>query len=75
MILEEITQQYKLDQLQQNGWVYIEIKKGIYGLPQAGIFTNHQLTEHLSTEGYVPVRLTPGLWKHTTWDASGSRVK
>ena len=33
MIPEEISQHYKLEQLQNTGWVYIEIQKGIYGLP------------------------------------------
>ena len=33
MIPEETSQQYKLDHLQNNRWVYIEIKKGVYGLP------------------------------------------
>ena len=33
-----------------------------------GILVNQQLTAHLFTPGYVPVRLTPGLWKITIRD-------
>ena len=40
IILGEVSQQYKLDQLQNNGWLYIKIKKGMYGLPHARILTN-----------------------------------
>ena len=35
-IPEEIIQQYKLNNLEHNGWVYIEIRKGMPGLKQAG---------------------------------------
>ena len=35
-IPEEITQQYNLINLAHKGFVYMEIQKGMYGLPQAG---------------------------------------
>ena len=47
------------------GWVYIEIQKGMYGLPQAGFLANKLLEKCLSKHGYFPVQQTPGLWKHT----------
>eukprot|EP00957_Ditylum_brightwellii_P189675 14438331-Ditylum_brightwellii.AAC.1 len=47
-----------------NGWVYMEIRKGMYGLPQAGILRNKLLTERLSEHGYYPIQHTPGLWCH-----------
>ncbi len=34
-----------------SGWVYIEIWKGMYGLPQAGILTNQLLKKCLATKG------------------------
>jgi hypothetical protein len=34
---EEIIQKYNLNALAVDGWVYIEIRKGMYGLKQAGL--------------------------------------
>ena len=36
----------------------------MYGLKQAGIIANMELTKHLEKFGYHPVQQTPGLWKH-----------
>ena len=47
-----------------NGWVYLEIVKGMYGLKRAEIIANMELTKHLENFGYHPVRHTPDLWKH-----------
>jgi hypothetical protein len=40
---EEIIQKYNLDALAVNGWVYIEIRKGMYGLKQAVLLANQLL--------------------------------
>ncbi len=45
-----------------NGWVYIKIQKGMYGLPQAGIFANQLLEKPLTTKGYYQCQHTTGLW-------------
>jgi hypothetical protein len=37
---EEIVQKYNLKALAVNGWVYIEIRKGMYGLKQVGLLAN-----------------------------------
>jgi hypothetical protein len=37
---EEIVQKYHLKALAIDGWVYIEIRKGMYGLKQAGSFSD-----------------------------------
>jgi hypothetical protein len=47
-----------------DGWVYIEIQKGVYGLPQAGILANQLLEKHLATKRYYQCQHTPGLWRH-----------
>lgn len=60
----EIIIQYKLDEIASNGTVYVEIRKGMYGLPQAGIIANQKLTRHLAKYGYHPTKHTPGLWQH-----------
>jgi hypothetical protein len=63
---EEIIQKYNLNALAIDGWVYIEIRKGMYGLEQAGILANQLLQTRLSPFGYYPARHTPGLWLHRT---------
>jgi hypothetical protein len=37
---QEMIDEYNLLELAHDGWVYIEIQKGVYGLPQAGTLTN-----------------------------------
>jgi hypothetical protein len=51
IIPQEIIDQYQLLPLVHNGYVYIEIRKGMYGLPQAGIIANNKLRKHLATFG------------------------
>ena len=36
----------------------------MYGLKEAAILAYEQLQEHLSKSGYVPMKHTPGLWRH-----------
>lgn len=37
-ILQEVIDKYNLrEMVDKDGYVYIEIRKGVYGLPQAGI--------------------------------------
>jgi hypothetical protein len=63
---EEIIQKYNLNSLAVDGWVYIEIRKGIYGLKQPGILANQLLQTRLAPVGYYPARHTPGLWLYKT---------
>jgi hypothetical protein len=63
---EEIIQKYNLNALAVNGWVYIETRKSIYGLKQAGILANQLLQTHMAPFGYYKARHTPGLWLHKT---------
>jgi hypothetical protein len=62
----EIVQKYNLNALAVDGWVYIEIRKGMYGLKQAGLIANQLLQTRLAPFGYYPARHTPGLWLHKT---------
>jgi hypothetical protein len=63
---EEIVQKYNLNALAVDGWVYIEIRKVMYSLKQAGLLANQLLQTHLAPFGYYPARHTPGLWlRHT----------
>jgi hypothetical protein len=56
---EETIQKYNLNTLAVNGWVYIEIRKGMYGLKQAGLLSNQLLQTRLAPFGYYPARHTP----------------
>ena len=61
---KEIVQEYELDKIAHEGYVYMQIEKGMYGLPQAGKIANDELRKHLEPFGYKPCPRTPGLWKH-----------
>jgi hypothetical protein len=63
---EELVDKYNLKALAVDGWVYIEIRKGMYGLKQAGLLANQLLQKRLAPFGYYPVRDTPGLWLYKT---------
>ena len=65
-IPQNIIDQYGLKEKSVNGKVLVEIRKGMYGLKQAGRITNDRLKQHLRTYGYVPCRYTPGLFTHTS---------
>lgn len=56
--------QYNLDENTKNGFVYLEIRKAIYGFPQAGYLANKLTTKNLEPHGYYDVDHTPGLWRH-----------
>ena len=59
-----IVEQYDLNNKAKNGQVYLECRRAIYGLPQAGRLANDYLKEKLAPAGYYEVPHTPGLWKH-----------
>jgi hypothetical protein len=63
---EEIIQKYNLNALAVDGWVYIKIRKGMYGMKQAALLANQLLQTCLAPFGYYPARHTPGLWMHKT---------
>ena len=61
----DIIAHYKLNELvDKDGWIYIEIIQGMYGLPQAGILTKNLLLHRLYNHRYYQVKLTLGLWIH-----------
>ena len=65
-IPQEIINQYDLTELAHNGYVYLEVRKGIYGLSQAGLLAYNLLVTRLEKHGYEPCNITTGLWKHKT---------
>jgi hypothetical protein len=59
---EEIVHNYNLNALAVNGWVYIEIRKGMFGLKQAVLFASQLLQSRLAPFGYYKAHHTPRLW-------------
>jgi hypothetical protein len=45
---DEIIEKYHLTNLAVDGWVYLEIRKGMYGLKQAGILANQLIQKSLN---------------------------
>ena len=57
---------YQLNNKVLKDYVYMEIRKGMYGLPQAGILANKLLKKRLAKHGYFEQPHTPGLFSHKT---------
>jgi hypothetical protein len=72
---QETIEKYDLNELAQDRKVHIEIQKGMYGLPQAGILANELLQLNLAKDGYRPTTHTHGLWTHDTRPISFSLAK
>jgi hypothetical protein len=72
---EDVIPHYKLNKIATpEGYIYCEIQKGMYGLPQAGIIAQQLLEERLEKDGYCQSKTTPGLWMHNTRPISFSLV-
>jgi len=66
-ITEEVIEHYKLREIvTDDGYIYCEIRKGMYCLPQAGIIAQELLQERLAKVGYHQSQIIPGLWTHKT---------
>ena len=63
---QHVRDQYDLETHAKNGYVFLEIRRAIYGLPQAGVLANKLLRKRLEPAGYYEVAHTPGLWKHVS---------
>jgi hypothetical protein len=63
---EEIVDKYNLGALAVDGWVHIEIRKGMYGLKHAGLIANQLLQTRFAPFGYYPARHTLGLCLYKT---------
>ena len=46
------------------GWVYFEVIRRCYGLPQAGKLAHDLLSERLQEAGYYKATTMLGLWRH-----------
>ena len=66
LIPPKIIEENNLSSKIKNGYLYMEIRRGMYGLPQSGILANKLLKERLEVHGYHEVEHTPGLFYHET---------
>jgi hypothetical protein len=63
---EGIMNKYSLRAMAVNVWVYIKIRKGVYGLKQAGLLANQLLQKRVAPFGCYSARHILGLWLHKT---------
>jgi hypothetical protein len=56
--------QYELQDLVQNAYVYVEIRKRKYGLPQAGKLVKNELIPHLTKHSCHQCKCFHGLFTH-----------
>jgi hypothetical protein len=66
MLPDDIMYLYELHDLVHNGYVYVEIRKGMHGLPQAGKLAKDRLQTFLEPHGCAPTNIAAGFWKHKT---------
>ena len=64
LIPQEFIDLYQFQNKIKNGFVYCEIIRGMYVLPESGSLANKLLKERLEEHGYTEVDHTPGLFKH-----------
>jgi hypothetical protein len=56
-----------IDLATNDGTIYVNIQKGMYGLQQSGILAQNLLEKRLNQHGYHQSNITAGLWKHDWW--------
>ena len=62
---EDVIEQYGLKyKTASEAYVYVEIRKGIYGLPQEGLLAQELLEQRLQKQGYTQSKVTPDSWTH-----------
>jgi hypothetical protein len=66
LISGNIIKHYRLCAKALDAYVYVEIRKGMCGLPQAGILANKLLNLHLARHGYFEQLQPPSHCKHAS---------
>ena len=61
MIPQEFIDKYNIKYKVHNGYIFSQVTKGMYGLPQAGKFAYDDLFQHLAPYGYHTSNNTPVL--------------
>ena len=65
LIPQEVLNEYDII-FNDRDFTYVEIRRGVYGLKEAGVIAFDQLIQKLKRFGYEPMLQTPGLWRHTS---------
>lgn len=64
---QDIKDGYNLHQLKHtDGYMYVQINKGMYGLKQAALLAYKLLSTLLCNARYFPLLNTSGMWKYTS---------
>ena len=71
---QNIIDQYNLNEKETNGFIYLEIRRSVYGLPQSCRLANDYPNNKLAPEGYYKVTHTPGLQKKISHPVAFSLV-
>ena len=66
----DMRRKYKLDKKEHKGYIYMRIKKGMYGLKQAAVLAYDTVTTLLKNAGYTSILGSAGLWKHQSRNIS-----
>ena len=66
-IPQEFISEYNLNSLVYKGWIYFEIRRGCYGLPQSGMLANKQLRLRLKKKDTTKPGL-PWVYGNTNGD-------
>ena len=62
---EEIIEECNLrEKATEEGFVYVDVWKGVYGLPQAGLLAQQLVEDRLNDKRYKQSPIIPGLWVH-----------
>ena len=67
LIPKRIQEIYNLHNRIYNEHIYMQIERGIYGLPQVGILANKLIRQQLEPYGFYETKHTQGLWHHKTF--------
>ena len=63
----DIRKQYNIDSIiNDDGYVYCKIIKGMYGLKQAAMLGREHIIKVLKPFGYSPDPMAPNIWSHHT---------
>ena len=63
-IPQDFIYEYNLHKCVHEGWVYFEIRNGVYSLPQSGSLANDLLDTRLLKHDYYQCPQNPCLWRH-----------
>ena len=64
---DDIRAKYDIDNLvNEDGYVYCKIIKGMYGLKQAALLGRENIINVLKPFGYYPDPIAPNIWRHQT---------